>query len=66
MLIIVYEMIMIPFRLAFTNESNYNTFAIIDLTFDSIFMLDILLNFNIAVYLRGFVFLLICFKSKEI
>jgi hypothetical protein len=53
LLIIIYEMVIIPFRMAFTSD-NSETFTWIDFGFDAFFMLDIILSFNTSIYLRGF------------
>ena len=52
MMIIIYEMIIIPFRLAFTSD-DLKIFSEVDLIFDIIFMFDIVLNFNTSLYLKG-------------
>lgn len=53
---------MIPFRLAFTNEE-VSIFNEVDLVFDIIFMLDIAVNFNTSIYLKGSYFILIILGS---
>lgn len=52
MFLILYEMIMIPFRIAFSEE-DFPVFESIDLVFDFIFMFDILLTFNTAIFKKG-------------
>lgn len=53
MTIIFYEMIIIPFRISFSNE-DFEFFENIDLTFDFVFMTDICLTFNTAIYKKGY------------
>jgi hypothetical protein len=54
MFIILYEMIMIPFRISFADESDeFNFLEQIDPIFDFIFLFDIVLNFNTGVYVKG-------------
>jgi hyperpolarization activated cyclic nucleotide-gated potassium channel 2 len=52
MFIIMYEMIMIPFRISFV-EIDEPIFYKVDLIFDCIFMTDIVLNFNTAIFRKG-------------
>ncbi len=55
MIVILYEMIMIPFRLSFEedNDSAFLTLSSFDPYVDGIFLFDIFLNFNTAVYTKG-------------
>ena len=55
MFIILYEMVMIPFRLSFEEDNNtfFDGLSSIDIYFDAIFLTDIVINFNTAVYNKG-------------
>lgn len=54
MFIIFYELIMIPFRLSFEDETDdLSGLAGMDLPFNIIFMFDIFLNFNTSVFRKG-------------
>lgn len=54
MFLIVYEMILIPFRLSFENEKNYFEILLkIDPFVDTMFLSDILLNFNTGIFYKG-------------
>ncbi len=48
-------MIMIPFRLSFEEENNsfFDSLNSIDIYFDVIFLTDIVINFNTAIYNKG-------------
>ena len=52
MLIILYEMVMIPFRLSFENDNSKDLDILqeFDIYFDIIFLTDIFLNFNTSIY----------------
>jgi hypothetical protein len=52
MTIIFYEMIIIPFRISFSLE-DLEIYQNLDLAFDFIFMADICLTFNTAIYRKG-------------
>ena len=55
MFIILYEIIMIPFRLSFEDEESGDLVAFqgSDVLIDVIFMTDIFLNFSTSVYDKG-------------
>jgi hypothetical protein len=54
MILIIYEMIMIPFRLSFENEDHsFEILKSIDPVVDFMFMTDILLNFNTGIFYKG-------------
>lgn len=54
MIIIIYEMITIPFRMSFEEDNNELSFMQnFDFPFDIIFMTDIMLNLNTSVYING-------------
>ena len=54
MFIIIYELIMIPFRLSFEDDSdNLSSLEKMDLPFNCIFMFDIFLNFNTSIFVKG-------------
>lgn len=44
---------MVPFRMSFDPDDKFTTLEDIDNMFDYIFMVDIVLNFNTAVYSKG-------------
>jgi len=50
MIIIFYEMIIIPFRISF---EDYSFFDNVELSFSTIFLVDIILNFNTAILRKG-------------
>ena len=55
MFIILYEIIMIPFRLSFEDDESGDLVAFTgsDLVIDIIFMTDIFLNFSTTIYDKG-------------
>lgn len=55
MFIILYEIIMIPFRLSFEDDDSgdLSAFQGSDIIIDIIFMTDIVLNFNTSLYDKG-------------
>lgn len=73
MVLIFYEMIMIPFRLSFQediphgqevppDQEIFKSFENFDLVFDLIFLTDIMFNFNTAIYQKG----ILIFDRKQI
>ena len=54
MLLIIYEMIMIPFRMSFESDDfSFEILATIDPFVNFMFLTDILLNFNTGIYYKG-------------
>jgi hyperpolarization activated cyclic nucleotide-gated potassium channel 2 len=54
MVFIFYCMMMIPFRMSFQDESDiWMTFESIDTVIDFIFLIDIVVTFNTAIYHKG-------------
>ncbi|KAL4479754.1 hypothetical protein ABPG73_017975 [Tetrahymena malaccensis] len=53
MLLIIYAIILIPFRVAFDPNDQFSILVELDNIFDFIFLTDILLNFNTAIYRKG-------------
>jgi hypothetical protein len=54
MILIIYEMIMIPFRLSFETEDNsFSILKSIDPFVDFMFMTDIFFNFNTGIFFKG-------------
>jgi hypothetical protein len=54
MLLIFYSMMMIPFRMSFEDSGDeWLVFDDIDLVFDFMFLTDILITFNTAIYCKG-------------
>ncbi|EAR85630.2 cation channel family protein (macronuclear) [Tetrahymena thermophila SB210] len=53
MMLIIYAIILIPFRVSFDPNDQFSMLVQLDNIFDFVFLGDILLNFNTAIYRKG-------------